>query len=84
MAPVLPEGLDKNPVDQNVTTKVRVALRENEKTGSFVRQLKMGTLKREVYIVGRVPSAEVKNAILDVAWRADGVGSVKDMIEVGE
>lgn len=84
MASVLPEGLDKSLSDQNITTKVRVALRENEKTSPYLRQLKIGTLKREVYISGRVPSQEVKDAILDVAWRLGEVGSVKDLIEVGE
>ncbi|MBE3519733.1 MAG: BON domain-containing protein [Firmicutes bacterium] len=82
MSVTIPENLDKDLIDQSVTMKVRVALRENEKTRDICRSLKVGTYKRCVYIQGQVDSPELKDAITDVAIRADGVNKVVNLVEV--
>lgn len=82
MSVTIPENLDKDLIDQSVTMKVRVALRENEKTHDICGSLKVGTYKRCVYIQGQVDSPELKNAITEVVIRADGVNKVVNLVEV--
>jgi len=82
MSATVPENLDRDLADQSVTMKVRVALRENEKTRDIAKSLKVGTCKRCVYVQGQVSSQELKDAITDVAIRADGVNRVVNLVEV--
>jgi len=78
----LPEGLDRDPGDATVSSRVIVQLRVHDQTAAFARGIRVGTLKRRVYLYGSVPSEDAKRKAERVTRTVEGVGGVVNLLEV--
>jgi len=47
---------NKSPEDYSVTSKVRIALKVHQETESLIKEIKVGTEKGVVHLMGSVPS----------------------------
>lgn len=78
----LPDGLDKDLGDSTVSNRVIVHLRVHDHTAAFARGIRVGTLKRRVYLYGTVPSEDARQKAERVTRTVEGVGGVVNLLEV--
>ncbi|MEW6400098.1 MAG: BON domain-containing protein [Bacillota bacterium] len=78
----LPEGLDRDLGDTTVSSRVIVQLRVHDQTAAFAKQIRVGTLKRRVYLHGTVPSEDARRRAERVVRTVEGVGGVVNLLEV--